>query len=362
LNKFTQQKTPGMKLRVGDKVKFLNDTGGGEVTRIINKDMVNVLNDDGFEVPVLAEELLKIEEEGGSRQEQVFSAPEPEVEEINLFEQDEPEPESLESASDPDNNIYIAFVPEDQNLPENSSLDLYLINDSEFHIFYLILLKRTEHYVHFSSGELESNTKVYLKNIERENLSEMKDFKFQFIFYQKGFFNPFPPVERDLKLKPQKFYKSTTFMENDFFEEYAHLIELKKEAEFTEKLNKLTDQEIDRVIKEKDLAHPKNKKNNKPENSELKEIDLHIEELVDRPKDLSNREMLEIQMEHFHKEMNEALKHPTLKKIVFIHGVGNGRLRYELRKSLERNYTNFDYQDASFKEYGYGATLVILKK
>ncbi len=355
-----------MKFRIGDKVKFLNDTGGGEVTKIINKDMVNVLNDDGFEVPVLADELLKTEEEENKIKEEVSyekeTVEEKEEEAANFFEQEEPDSESLESALDPDNNIFIAFVPEDQHQPENSNLDLYLINDSEFHLFYLILLKRTEHYIHFSSGELESNTKIYLKNVERENLSELKDFKIQFIFYQKSFFEPMPPVERDLKLKPQKFFKSTTFTENDYFEEHAHLIELKKEAEFTEKLSKLTDQEIQQSIREKDVSRPRAKKDNKNNNPELKEVDLHIEELFDRPKDLSNREMLEIQMEQFHKEMEEALKFNELKKIVFIHGVGNGRLRYELRKSLERNYSKLDYQDASFKEYGYGATLVILKK
>ncbi|MFP4019887.1 MAG: Smr/MutS family protein [Bacteroidales bacterium] len=48
--------------------------------------------------------------------------------------------------------------------------------------------------------------------------------------------------------------------------------------------------------------------------------------------------------------------------MVFIHGVGNGRLRYELRKSLDKDYPDLDYQDASFQEYGYGATLVFLRK
>ena len=71
--------------------------------------------------------------------------------------------------------------------------------------------------------------------------------------------------------------------------------------------------------------------------------------------------MLDIQMDKFHSELQAALKSKKKKKIVFIHGVGNGRLRYELRKSLERNYSNLDFQDASFKEYGYGATLVYLK-
>jgi dsDNA-specific endonuclease/ATPase MutS2 len=48
------------------------------------------------------------------------------------------------------------------------------------------------------------------------------------------------------------------------------------------------------------------------------------------------------------------------KKIVFIHGVGNGKLKHELRRILDAEYKNLRYQDASFKEYGFGATMVLL--
>jgi hypothetical protein len=349
-----------MKFRVGDKVKFLNDTGGGEVTKVISKDMVNVLNDDGFEVPVLMEELLRIDEED-QVQEEVFSAQE-EPEETDVFETEEPHVDDLKAATDPDNDIYFAFVPEDQENMQNSNLELFLVNDSDFLIFYLILLKRENAYTYFTSGELEDNTKIYLKHIEREYLSELKDFKVQVVFYQKGFFNPASPMNTDLKLKPQKFYKSSTFTENDFFEENAYLVELKKESMLHKELHKLTDSEINQAMKEKETAQRRPARKPTNNNPEIEEVDLHIEELVDRPKDLSNKEMLDIQMEQFHKKLNEAMKSNQLKRIVFIHGVGNGRLRYELRKSLERNYSNLDYQDASFKEYGYGATLVLLKK
>ncbi|MBR4323981.1 MAG: Smr/MutS family protein, partial [Bacteroidales bacterium] len=45
----------------------------------------------------------------------------------------------------------------------------------------------------------------------------------------------------------------------------------------------------------------------------------------------------------------------------FIHGKGNGSLKLELRKCLDRNYKRCQYQDASFEEYGGGATLVYVK-
>ena len=56
-------------------------------------------------------------------------------------------------------------------------------------------------------------------------------------------------------------------------------------------------------------------------------------------------------------EENKNNKH---KKIVFIHGVGNGVLKNEIRKALEKKYKWHTFQDASFKEYGYGATMVIV--
>jgi dsDNA-specific endonuclease/ATPase MutS2 len=64
-------------------------------------------------------------------------------------------------------------------------------------------------------------------------------------------------------------------------------------------------------------------------------------------------------MDKFHQVMKENLKNKK-RKIVFIHGVGNGTLKTELRKALDRKYKGHYYQDASFREYGYGATMVII--
>ena len=49
-------------------------------------------------------------------------------------------------------------------------------------------------------------------------------------------------------------------------------------------------------------------------------------------------------------------------RIVFIHGVGNGVLKQEIHKKLKSTYAKYFFQDASFQEYGYGATMVILRR
>ena len=71
--------------------------------------------------------------------------------------------------------------------------------------------------------------------------------------------------------------------------------------------------------------------------------------------------MLKIQLDTFRKEMDLAIA-TGVKKIVFIHGVGDGVLKNELRRELGRKYAKYPFQDASFREYGFGATMAVLRK
>lgn len=97
----------------------------------------------------------------------------------------------------------------------------------------------------------------------------------------------------------------------------------------------------------------------KPPSSFYKiEVDLHIHELIDDTRHLSNYEILNIQMNHAKKQLEWAMQ-KRLKSIVFIHGVGEGVLRAELR-SLFRRYDNLEYFDGDYQTYGVGATEVRL--
>ena len=46
---------------------------------------------------------------------------------------------------------------------------------------------------------------------------------------------------------------------------------------------------------------------------------------------------------------------------MFIHGKGEGVLRKALVNELQYRSKSYSYQDASFQEYGYGATQVTIK-
>jgi dsDNA-specific endonuclease/ATPase MutS2 len=99
-------------------------------------------------------------------------------------------------------------------------------------------------------------------------------------------------------------------------------------------------------------ASRKGKKN--PVN--LMEIDLHIEELLDNHRNMTNWDIMQVQLKHLRKKIDEAME-KRITKVIIIHGKGEGVLRTEIRNDLLR-YSNIEFFDASYQKYGAGATEV----
>ena len=91
--------------------------------------------------------------------------------------------------------------------------------------------------------------------------------------------------------------------------------------------------------------------------SEAMEVDLHIHELLDRTQGMSNGEMLEHQIRHFERMMSIA-ERKKVARVVFIHGIGEGVLRAEIRRLIEQFYPNCSYADGNYRTYGIGATQI----
>ena len=88
-------------------------------------------------------------------------------------------------------------------------------------------------------------------------------------------------------------------------------------------------------------------------------IDLHIHELIDDQSGLQDRTKLDIQLNHFERMMRIAGEQ-RIKRVIFIHGVGQGVLRNQIRTRLDSYYPDCTVRDANPREYGAGATEVIL--
>ena len=155
-------------------------------------------------------------------------------------------------------------------------------------------------------------------------------------------------------------------VENEYgFEEIYNLKELVSER--SEDDYKTENSTFDEAIKLKadknsnsvNELNKKFKNLNKSIHKERPILDLHIEKLIDSHIGMSNSQILNIQMSHFKSFLSHSIAKKS-RKIVVIHGVGEGVLRHEIRKELDIYHPNFEFHDASYDEFGYGATEIRL--
>jgi hypothetical protein len=345
-----------MAIKIGDRVRFLNATGGGTVSKIINKELIEVTDEDGFNIPTLIRECVIVESTGNKNTEKVtakINAPvtaEKEEEEY-LPEEETPEGENL--------NVWMAFLPMDIKTLSTTSYECYLINDSNYYLSYNIINKKGSLSFSRANGIIQPNTKKFIEEIKKDNLNDLETFFIQLIAFKKEkTYTSKPIYDIPLKINPVKFYKLHSFTENDFFEENALLVRIVNNNQ-TEEKNSIREENFASILKEKEIKEPVKifKKN---ETSGIIEVDLHIHSLIDNTNGLSNKEMLDLQLEKVNNVLQENKKRKG-QKIVFIHGKGEGVLRNAIIQQLKTKYPGYIYQDASFKEYGFGATLVIVK-
>lgn len=351
------QETKEKMIKVGDRVKFLNDVGGGKVTRYVGKNMVNVENEDGFEVPYPVSMLINVDDPALNKKDNV-------VEKEMVKEREELPEEVIETTGEiiPGKNapdFYFCIVPADAKNPLAGDIDLFLMNDSNFTVLY--------HYAHYINGEYKTvkhgtvhpNTEEELETIGLNDLSDLPEYFFNLIYFRKDDKSWYPAISKKFKLNPVKFYKEKSFHSNAFFEENAMIFQISENVLNTE-LDKLTEDDFRKVVKAKEKKAPESKPVKKQHLDTL-EVDLHIHELVDNANGLSNKEILDIQVEKVEREMRSAIE-SRAKRVVFIHGVGQGVLKQEMAKLLKSKFPKYVYQDASFKEYGYGATMVMIRR
>ena len=363
-----------MKFKIGDKVKFLNDSGGGVVTTIIDSRKVGVLSEDGFVIPTLVNELIfdgnndffpndsddKTRDKVVVKNKKKPIEPQDEVPIAPTFEKISFDDDDYEKPDDTI-DIYLGFVPLIANKPTESDLEVYLINDSNYNVTFNYMKPFSGLY-NTIIGAVAPNTKEIIDTINRHDINDLGKLNFQFLFSKSKPHALRSPQEAELKIHPPKFFIETSYKENDFFDEHAIVFPLLEENSMSKAIKNLTynyDKGGEHVVSKKDVTE--NKKHGTKHHNEKIVVDLHIQELLDDERGLTPHEMFEIQMKKFREEMTSAIKNPYAKRIIFIHGRGNGVLKEEIRRELSRKFPKYQYQDASFEEYGFGATMVLLK-
>lgn len=399
-------------MNIGDKVRFLSETGGGKVAGFQGKDIVLVEDADGFQIPFPVNEVVVVGEENYTTSKLVSSKMEAEAKHKNV-EHDGRSIKTLlkDGQDDVDTSLdndqydtvdddkevtfrapveerkggnmlsaYIAFVPMDVKNVTSTRFETYFVNDSNYYIQFSYMTAEGNSWNLRYQGEVEPNTKLYIEEFGRETLNEMNHIAVQFISYkrEKGFILK-PSVDAQFRIDPVKFYKLHTFQDTQFFETPALLYSLivndvpskplvvdpkalKKEMFAGAADEKKESQEhIGNYMRRYEDG-----KNGSPfkikhcGDDDIVVIDLHADELLDTTAGMNAADILNYQMKKFRDVLAEYAEKKG-QKIVFIHGKGEGVLRTSIINDLHYRYKKYTYQDASFQEYGYGATQITIR-
>lgn len=355
-------------MKIGDKVRFLSEVGGGIVTGFQGKDIVLVEDADGFDIPMPMRECVVIEtDDYNMKRKPSAAAPKPEEPAKPVKPEMPAIARQAEIRGGDTLNVFLAYVPEDVKLMSTTPFEAYLVNDSNYYLYYTYLSAEGKAWKNRSHGLVEPNTKLLLEEFTKDVLNEMERVAVQLIaFKDKKPAAIKPAVCVELRIDTVKFYKLHTFADSDFFEEPALVYDIIKD-DMPAKQVYVSAEELQTVLlQKKSVDKPKSQPivksshgRNASENGII-EIDLHIDSLLDDSHGMGNSEILSYQLDKFRNVM-ETYKGKREQKIVFIHGKGDGVLRKAIVDELKRKYSNCRYQDASFQEYGFGATMVTIK-
>ena len=380
-------------MKIGDKVRFLSEVGGGRVSGFQGKDIVLVEDEDGFEIPTSVHDVVVVEQDDyamgkmiSAKMEAQQKAEEHAATELHqdsrsiksiLNDHDEQTDMHVDEYDAADREItfrapvkereggnklsaYLAFVPVDIKEITHTRFETYIVNDSNYYIHYSYLVAEGNAWTLKSVGEVEPNTKLFIEEFGREVLNDMGRIGVQLTAYKKD--KPFllkPAIDVQFRIDPVKFYKLHVFEENEFFEQPSLLFTIVDNDEVARPLVVDSKRLKEQMYKdEKIIAHEGKKKRLKDDGTLV--IDLHADELLETTAGMNAADILHYQLDVFKKTMDENKKKKG-QKIVFIHGKGEGVLRHALVHELNYRYKSCTYQDASFQEYGYGATQVTIK-
>lgn len=336
-------------------MRFLNTTGGGVVKGFQGKDIVLVEDEEGFDIPVLMRETVVIEPakdiqvKSTAKPAEVFQAP-IQVKEEEYKPEETKEGEQL--------GVYLAYLPVDIKSLSTTNIECYLVNDSNYYLSFNYMSRTEKGWLSRHAGSVEPNTKLFIEEFDKPEINNIEHVCLQFFAYKRNKeFALKNTYSIDIHIDTVKFYKLHSFKENAYFEDEAIIYPVVR-RDLAEKELTISAKEIEEAMKQKERPRiqPIEKKEKKP----ILEIDLHITELLDNTNGLSSGDMLEYQLKKFNEVMEEN-KSNKGQKIVFIHGKGNGVLKNTILKELKTKYKSVYYQDASFREYGYGATMVTIK-
>ena len=244
-------------MQIGEKVRFLNEVGGGVISGFQGKDIVLVEDEDGFDIPMLRSQVVVIETNANNfvrkpkaqKQAETSEAPKPaatpaierqslkaamnadlDFEEEDTDPADRPitfQPKPKERKGGEHLNVCLAFVPEDSRELTTTRFEGYLVNDSNYFVSVVLANNEGAAWHLRWQGTMEPNTKQLVETFDRSILNDLQRLSVQLIAWKQD--KPFmlkPAVGVELRLDTVKFYKLHVFQPSPFFREPALIYDI----------------------------------------------------------------------------------------------------------------------------------------
>ncbi len=308
-------------MQIGDKVKFINESLEGTITRLIDDKTIGVSIEDGFEIPVLKREIMIVTP-------------------VNLVEQhDKNELPNSHKIFIGESELSLWF--------EQSSHTWYranLLNNSPSDILLSVMANQGHGYKPLFGGKVEKHSSYLINTLNLADLDQWGTYCFRVIFHEQTTDRPRAPWNLDYTFRSKDFLNP-----KEINGKATHLIALKpiKNEPFI-----LSDNAIKIENKPKD-----NLLNiTRPEDI----VDLHIHQLIKNYSEISAEEALNIQINHFKNCFEKALA-LNYSTITFIHGVGSNALKQKLWKEISGHPAVKTFYEAKKEKFGYGATEIVFK-
>ena len=213
-------------MKIGDKVRFLNEIGGGVVTGFQDKGIVLVQDADGFDIPVRISECVVVEEQGSpAAAPPKREAPRPQpAKTAETRPKEEPQPQrpflSAERTGGDALNVCLCFVPVTIEALSQTEFEVYLVNDSNYYMQVSLMSAEGASWRLRFSGIIEPNSKLFVEAFDRSQVNDLERLCVQAIAWKQD--KPFslkPAITTELRLNLTKFYKLHVFQPNEFFNE-----------------------------------------------------------------------------------------------------------------------------------------------
>ena len=356
------------KFQIGDKVNFLNSTGGGTVKRIIDTRMVEVTIEDGFDIPVLMSDLVLDFRSQQDRRQQVVDNAQKEIQQKQIVEEKEMDDARKSSLrrfgrNAEEDGLYLAFVPQDQQWLLTGLLDVVLVNNTPADALYSFNIKEEGKYISVDYGSIAPHSKVVIESISREDIEYWCEGYIQVILSQEEADFIYRPLHAPFSFRSSRFFKDGSYVESGVLGEKALMIKLTSLLALKE-----TETDLAKMMKDGDKKTVAAQKLVKEKAAIDRHqtapgeaiVDLHIGELVDNILGMSSNDMFRTQMNYFKKMLESAITN-EYDKVTFIHGVGNGVLKNAIIEEL-KHYDNTSNRMASIVKFGVGAIDVMIKE